>query len=239
MILPSKLVNERIMFTIDYGDRLAWGSVITQARIIVEVFSGVDTSPQQVFAQVYAIEGTNVTYQVQLGLPGVIYTLIIAVEVLSTWTYYEVKLAVLPDLSDAEATRVTDALYPLTRVLTSLPYVQFVKEETNLSVVPTGGLMLVLLYLHTVQPDKVDIQIVPTGGDLFVKPLPYVIDKVNLSILPTNGALLIPPLRYLFDKTDLSIVPTNGALKLALKANQDPDDVNVSIVPTNGALYIP
>lgn len=232
MILPSKFVSERIMFTVDFGDRLPWGSVVTLAKIIVEVFSGVDTVPQRVFSQVYSIDGTKVTFQVKAGLAGVIYNLITAVQVATKWYYFEMKLAVLPDSANLAP------LYPLTRVFTSLPYVQFTKDEVVPSVFPTGGLLLVVLYKHPMQPDNVNTSLIPTGGDLFVKPVPPFIDKVDTSLLPTNGALLIPPIGNFFDKVNTSIVPTNGALFLP-PLGTFIDKTNTSLVPTNGALYIP
>ena len=87
MILPAKLVNERLMFLIDYGDELPWGSIITRAKITVTVSSGEDPTPQKVFSQVWDIDGTIVTYQVRNGLPGVVYDLNTAVQVSGEWLH--------------------------------------------------------------------------------------------------------------------------------------------------------
>lgn len=231
MILPAKLVNERLMFLIDYGDKLPWGSVITRAKITVTVSSGEDTTPQKVFSQVWDIDGTIVTYQVRNGLPGVVYDLNTAVQVSGEWLYMTVKLAVLPDSGDV------GALYPLTRVFTSLPYVQLIVEETTQTVFPTDGLLIRLLYDSVVQPDNVNQSLIPTNGDLFEVPPPEFVDAINQNLIPSNGDLKDPPLSELQDdNVEPTLIPTGGQLKIPPLGNVF-DQVNQGVLPTGGDLY--
>ena len=64
------------------------GSVIDAATILVEVSSGADSNPYNVFSQILDVDETKVTFQVRAGLPGVIYKLICGVRVSGDWTYF-------------------------------------------------------------------------------------------------------------------------------------------------------
>ena len=159
MILPAKLVNERLMFVIDYGDKLPWGSVITLAKITVDVSSGTDPSPQRVFSQTWDIDGTKVTYQVRQGLPGVIYNLNTAVHVAGEWLHMTMKLAVMPDSGDV------GALYPLTRIFTSLPYYQYIQDGLDFDVAFVDAFTQGIFVAYTVPAESLDIDLAFVSGE--------------------------------------------------------------------------
>lgn len=234
MILPAKLVNERLMFLIDYGDKLPWGSVVTGAKIEVTVSSGEDTTPQKVFSQVWDIDGTIVTYQVRNGLPGVVYDLNTAVQVSGEWLYMTVKLAVLPDSGDV------GALYPLTRVFTSLPYVQLMTDEISQSLEPTSGVLVQVLYESDLQPDNVDISMTPNGGELIPPATGKFLDEVTLSAAtPTDGDLFTPP-PAIADPgacvSDVALEPSTGILAIPPLGNIQIEEIDLVLVPTGGTL---
>lgn len=232
MILPTKFENERIMFTIDYGDMLPWGSVVELAKITVEVSSGNDPYPQRVFSQTWDIEGTIVTYQVRRGIPGVIYRLLTAVLVAGDWVYREVKLAIVPDHGDV------GSLYPLTRIFTSLLYVQLIVEETIQTVFPTDGLLIRLLYDSAMQPDNVNQSLIPIDGDLFEVPPPEFVDDINQNLIPSNGDLKVPPLGELQDNVEPTLIPTGGELKVPPTGTIQAENVAVWFGPTGGELKL-
>ncbi len=232
--LPIKLVNERLMFTIDYGDKLPWGSVITLAAITVEVFSGEDAHPQRVFSQVWEINGTAVTFQVRQGLPGVIYSLQTKVKFNDDWLYRDLKLAVMPDHGDV------GALYPLTRIFTSLPYVQLVQDSVESVVSPVNGFLVRLLYDATTQPDNVDIGMLPVDGDLFEPPPGEFVDSADVSpVIPTDGDLFEPPPAQVKpDKTTPILLIEDGDLFIPPMGMIDPDLNMLVLVPTGGELTV-
>lgn len=233
MILPAKLVNERLMFLIDYGDKLPWGSVVTGAKIEVTVSSGEDTTPQKVFSQVWGIDGTIVTYQVRNGLPGVVYDLNTAVQVSGEWLYMTVKLAVLPDSGDV------GALYPLTRVFTSLPYVQLMTDEISQGMEPTSGVLVQILYESELQPDNVDLTMEPTGGDLLIPPPGETFSESEMGLIPTDGDLFTPPTANIDPNSavvDLALEPSTGILAVPPLGNIQVELVNVGLSPTGGTM---
>lgn len=220
MILPTKFENERIMFTIDYGDMLPWGSVVELAKITVEVSSGDDPVPQRVFSQTWDIDGTIVTYQVRRGVPGVIYRLLTAVMVAGDWVYKEVKLAVIPDHGDV------GSLYPLTRVFTSLPYVQQLVDSVEHSINPIQGYIVQLLFESNSQPSNVDQLLEVIGGDLKDPPLGDAEDLLDQLLEASSGVLTNPISGRVVDTLDLVLTSDTGTLKIPPIGEQAPDEIN-------------
>lgn len=183
LTLPSKLASERIQFTIDYSDMLPWGAVISSARLIVTVSSGVDALPQQVFWKIVSIIGNKVTYRVRLGTPGVIYLLTFGAYAGAVWYEKARKLAILLDYANIAA------LYPFTRIFTSLPYgAEIVGINYSEAVAFLGGELksIGLGYL----PNDSDTEITAlVGGLLRETPTGNVVESSN-SIPTLVGGLL-------------------------------------------------
>lgn len=98
IILPSKLVTERITATFDFSDELAWAEVIVSATTTIVAVSGVDASADVMRYRAPAISNSIVTQQVYKGLPGVIYKITCTIEGGTGATYAKsANLAVLPD----------------------------------------------------------------------------------------------------------------------------------------------
>ena len=151
MILPAKFEHERIMFVIDYGDIIPWGSVIDRAKITVEVSSGDDPHPQRVFSQVWSVDGSIVTYQVRNGVVGVIYNLMTGVQIDGEWIYKQIKLAIVPDQVDV------GSLYPLTRFFTSLPYYQYTDDSLEIGLTFDDAFTRGIFQSYTVPPESIDL----------------------------------------------------------------------------------
>lgn len=207
MILPAKLVNERLMFVIDYGDKLPWGSVITLAKITVDVSSGTDPNPQRVFSQTWDIDGTKVTYQVQQGLPGVIYNLNTAVHVAGEWLSVTMKLAVMPDQGSV------GALYPLTRVFTSHPYPQIFYDNSIETVEFLGGLLKEQAAGY-LEDDALTEFLELMGGALVEVLPPEIIDNATEVLTLEGGSLVVPPIGNIVDKETEIITLEGGLLKV-------------------------
>lgn len=116
IILPSKLVSERVTVTFDFQDELAWGETIVGQGVVVTTVSGVDTAPDLLY-KVAVNVGTLVTQQLHQGLPGVIYKVECTVVGSSGKQYTKwAHLAILPDharIPPITATWFTSKIYPL------------------------------------------------------------------------------------------------------------------------------
>jgi hypothetical protein len=99
MILPSKLVSERITVTFWMADEMEPLETIASHEVIINVFSGEDPHPEEMLWQNGEHEdGQFVTQQIQAGLPGVIYTLeCSAVTDTGKTIQKQCRLAILPD----------------------------------------------------------------------------------------------------------------------------------------------
>lgn len=97
IILPSKLVPERITASFEFMDEVEWGEVIVLADVDILVFSGVDSSPQDVQYSFPSVSGTLVTQKLHKGIPGVIYSVICTATGSTGRVYQKVgRLAILP-----------------------------------------------------------------------------------------------------------------------------------------------
>lgn len=95
--LPSKLIGETITVSFNFTDVMLWGEVITSAVVTVEVFSGLDYSPENLLSGSTSFVGRTVIQKTHQGLPGVVYILVATIET-ADHTYIKTrKLAVLSD----------------------------------------------------------------------------------------------------------------------------------------------
>lgn len=221
------------MFVIDYGDKLPRGTIVTFAKITVEVSSGVDELPQRVFSQVWDIDGTKVTFQVRQGLPGVIYTLKTAVAFADTWLYRDMKLAVLPDFGDV------GALYPLTRVFTSQPYPQEFIESVTTSAYMGMVLLEDLVKLGDVAADR-ELNAIWLSGGVLNESLGNIIeDNETNQIALTGGVLQEPPTGNFTDNEQDHIVLTGGVLAVVPTGYPQDNNETNHIALTGGELKVP
>lgn len=230
-VLPSKTVSERRAFSINFGDELPWGSVITGARLDVRVFSGVDPSPRRIFARFISITGPEVVFQVKQGLPGVTYALTLRVAVGAVWYERECLLSVLSDFAD------TGPLFPVALSVTSMPYAQIYYSNISCSIsLGAGTLTGVVTHAH-LDNAFIDVSIQPQVGALYI-PTVYTgnTDYLSVSIQPITGTLVIPivPAGSLANAS-VSISPNNGRVFLSIKAKVN-DTASVQITLGTGTL---
>lgn len=117
IILPSKLVGERITVRFDFNDVLDWGETITAQSVGVSVISGTDSLPSLLLYKTATAVQTVVSQQIHAGLPGVLYKLTCQVTG-STGQIYckESNLAVLPSNHlnpPIIGTALTSRVYPV------------------------------------------------------------------------------------------------------------------------------
>jgi len=97
LILPSKLIPERIIATWEFMDELDWGETIIGQQVVVEVAAGIDPNPEDILWLVASVIGSKVSQGFQLGLPGVIYRVTCTAESSAGKLYQKTSLlAVLP-----------------------------------------------------------------------------------------------------------------------------------------------
>lgn len=117
IILPSKLVSERITVSFDFRDELGWGETITGHNFSVEVVSGIDTTPQELLYKTSVAVNTVVSQQIYQGLPGVLYRIACTVAGSSGKFYIKTtQLAILPDIAripPIDARWFTSRVYPI------------------------------------------------------------------------------------------------------------------------------
>jgi hypothetical protein len=231
-VLPSKTVTERRMFSVDFGDILPWAPTITFARMRVTALSGEDDTPQQVFWKVVSITGTVVTFQVRLGLPGVIYQLKCEVEVGGEWYDRDIKLAILPDFADVSG------LYPITATFVSMPYA-IQAEPDNLAVgfFPESGELDTVLLEALTEPDDLLLGFFPDSGELFILGNPEFVDDLNVTMIPVSGFLASPPSGTFKDNLNLTFFPTNGVL-LNPPIGDVKDNLSITFAPSSGSLNV-
>lgn len=72
-IFESKLVDETISLTFNFGSRLSAGETISAGGCAVEVFSGVDANPSALLSGAATLDGEDIIQQITGGLEGVVY----------------------------------------------------------------------------------------------------------------------------------------------------------------------
>jgi hypothetical protein len=118
-ISRSKTVNETISLIADFRDFVQAGETASAWAVSIEVFTGLDNAPDNMFYQGLSINGVVLEQRFRLGIPGVIYSIKFTLTV-NTGNVYELtsRLAVLPDISGA--TPVYNIAYETT---TLYPYI--------------------------------------------------------------------------------------------------------------------
>lgn len=232
-ITPSKLVSERFTLYFNFLDELEWNESIEAASCVVSVHSGVDPSPQEILYRTAIVgeSGTQVTQQVYLGLPGVIYK-VACYSTGSTgnsytrWTY----LAILPDNARSPppfGTMVTSRPYPIE----DLAHIQFFSEVDDgrladllvredeactfgLSV--AEGTLIGGLQSFDFEEEWLSFGLTPIGGDLYGGEEDYSMlpEWSQFTVLLQNGTLIgarvaydIPP-----EWAQFSLTLQNGTL---------------------------
>lgn len=97
-ITQSKNVTESIFLVADFLSDLVLNETIIGASVNVTVSSGVDATPTAMIDGAASISGSRVSQKLIAGLPGVIYSVWVAIKTSTTNVYVqEFKLAVLSD----------------------------------------------------------------------------------------------------------------------------------------------
>lgn len=182
-VLPSKLVDERILVIFDFLDLLAWGEVLESASVEVQVQVGVDSLPQEMLYKVPVIvSGRYVQQQIQAGVPGVLYQVKChAFTTLGVEYEKYVRLAILPD----------DARTPLfiADYLTSRPYPVEDIEGFTTTFLPDDGRLINQKVVEL--PEGIRAYFVPLTGTLVGGEVSYGgnVEELSTSFEPLSGDL--------------------------------------------------
>lgn len=203
IILPSKLVSERITVSFDFRDELEWGETIVSANCTVSVLTGTDGSPQDLLYLPVVISTSGVSQQVWMGLPGVIYTISMAVTG-STGQVYEkfARLAILPSSAKPppySSNLLTSTPYPVESIdavgstsdyIRSQFYKTTIEGVTSASDIVSGWIRQILIQ-YEYDPEGVDSTSTIVGGDLYAVLKTYEIppEGVNSTSIIVSGLL--------------------------------------------------
>lgn len=116
-----KRVVEVVPAIFDFSEDLLSGETISTATCTVSVFTGVDSSPSSLLYQTVTVIGDTCEQKIQQGLPGVIYSILMAVTTSSLRVIEQVmRIAILPDADPAVPTYLplylTTPPYPLSDI---------------------------------------------------------------------------------------------------------------------------
>jgi hypothetical protein len=153
LILPSKLIQERIEVIFDFADVLEWQETISDAVTSVTVSSGEDNSPQLILYKTTVPLVTTAVQQFQEGVPGVIYKVQCTVRGSTGEIYTKTAvLAILP----------SEGIRPpiIATFLTSRPYPVDVIESFDTAAIPIFG----QIYQRTLE--GIDASAVIVSGEL-------------------------------------------------------------------------
>jgi hypothetical protein len=142
-ISRSKTVNETISLIADFRDFVQIGETASAWTVSIEVFTGLDNDPDNMFYQGLSIQGVVLEQRFRLGIPGVIYSIRFTLTV-NTGNVYDIttRLAVLPDLTGA--TPVFNVLY-----LTSALYPYYFSDNMSSGVTFLSGKLLGIKYFES------------------------------------------------------------------------------------------
>lgn len=229
---PTKLVNERISLSVPFGDEIPWGLVITRANVTVTVFSGTDPYPQRVFWRATSLDNCSVVLQFRQGVSGVIYNVL--VEAIAGEIPYSKSfcLAILPDSAELPD------LFPLTRILTSHPYVQTFNDSGDISFEVTGGTLTLVVKHGVVASDltTLSLSVAPSALILYIPP--KFIDLTTYSLTIVGGTLALPPHGQFKDNTTFSLTVKDGTI-LIPPLGQFKDNTTLSLTVTPSTLLWP
>lgn len=203
IILPSKLVPERITVRFNFLDELLWAETIASASTVIKVVSGIDQSPSDMLIGPPAIVGTFIHQKVQYGVPGVIYN-IIATAVGSTGKIYNrvAYLAILPVHAVTPpliAEFFTSHPYPVEviegvrsggNLLSGREYKEFVDNIRSTSTL-MGAELLVILVDADIAPEGINSTSVIVSADLFsaIKFISIKPEGINSTSIIVSAAL--------------------------------------------------
>lgn len=203
LILPSKLVPERIEVVFDFKDVLEWQETIAETLVTVTVHSGLDNSPQLVLYKQAIPLVTEVKQQLQEGLPGVIYKIECAATGTTGQIYVKYAyLAVLPNVSQRPpiiATFLTSQIYPIQdieslgsagAILSGTLWTRPVDGIESVGAIVTGTLEQILL-TYSGPPEGINSVGGVVAGDLFSQLKSYTIrpEGIDSTALVVTGAL--------------------------------------------------
>lgn len=116
-ILPSKLVAERVTVWFPFQAELNILEEVVTWSVEIETLVGIDPGPELLLYGVAALDGQEVSQQVEAGIPGVIYQLRCTIVTdLGQTIQHLAKLAILPSpeiVPDLILRYYTTELYPL------------------------------------------------------------------------------------------------------------------------------
>lgn len=94
-VIQKKFVEEALVISSDFSDRLAVGESVNAASSVILVFSGTDPDPELVLSGAATLANNVISQLVIDGLPGVIYkVLMTATTTAGNILINELKLAV-------------------------------------------------------------------------------------------------------------------------------------------------
>lgn len=233
-ISRSKTVNETISLIADFRDFIQSGETASAWTVSIDVFTGIDNDPDNMFYQGLSIQGAVLEQRFRLGLPGVIYSIKFTLTV-NTGNVYDIttRLAVLPDIGGA--TPVYNIAYETT---TLYPYILedalrlpspivhdgrlfgVVFPEDQLQTYPTllDGVLTYQVYYYVQDNDALSTSVILHDGILIASTiLPYNDgpDGISIGVAVLNGTL-IPTTLITYDIPYDAITPSlsiqNGTL---------------------------
>lgn len=231
-VLPSKLVDERILVEFDFLNELAWGDSVVSATVEIVVEVGVDPLPQEMLYKVpVVVAGRFVRQQVYNGVPGVIYQVkCTATSTLGNPFEKFVRLAILPDEAQLplfNAIYLTSRPYPVEdseglfsgfaldtgRLLNK--FVSF-EEAVATSFSLSQGALVGGREFYDSPPEGIDTVFEVLAGDLFggIVSYNYVGEGVISGLLPLQGTLVGGRVTYDNNKDGLTtnFLPLSGTL---------------------------
>jgi hypothetical protein len=150
-ITEPKNILEVVPYTVDFSDMLGAGDSIIHSSIIatVSLFNGTDTNPSLMLFGLADITGNVVTQNIQAGIPGNIYELLIQVTTTLGYVYEKVTRIAIAPLPGNAVPQLGIAY------LTSQPYPYYYEEQYNCNSITftSGGLEPINLLYPNYQPE--------------------------------------------------------------------------------------
>lgn len=231
-LFPSKLVNERITLLFDFLDELEWGEQLTAAEAGISVLTGNDLNAFVVLRlqPVISVDGTQVSQQVRLGVPGVIYEVAMkATGNLGNIYKKTGRLAILPTEGISPlpfGVNLTSTLYPI-EVLEGF-------DATDPSA--SGG----FLFASVVDAFNSNIQIL--GGVISNGFTGFsTLEGINaVGFIPLNGSISNGFVNFTapIEGINSSMAPLSGTITVSLIQYQNyiPEGINSTLTPLSGTI---
>lgn len=235
--LRAKFAQEQYIAAFEFPE-----NVVTFPTVWVDLISGDDPHYVDVAGWLF-ITGATVGVLISGGLPGCVYR--ISCECFISGDAFVVSgiLSVhhseglVPD-GFVDAHHQTPTI-PFTQDISSRLYPILFQESAEATLIPTGGILKLLVIPARMAPDESTSILVPTGGiirDPIVHPL--FIDGESGTLIPTGGTI-ISALVYgkFIDAASGIVVPTTGAVRPVPQALAI-DEMSGGIVPISGSIYV-